>query len=58
MKKFKTLNFKHFLLLFYTLIVLNYLINIYNNSIIETLLEINYFDIASYFSAVYFPIFS
>ena len=47
MKKFKTLNFKYFLLLFYTLIVLNYLINIYNNSIIETLLETNYFDIAS-----------
>jgi len=47
MEKFKILNFKYFLLLFYTLIVLNYLINVYNNSIIGTLLETNYFDIMS-----------
>jgi hypothetical protein len=49
MKQFKTLRFKFFLLFFYTLIVLNYLTNVFNNSIIETLIEINFFDITSTF---------
>lgn len=47
MKKFKSLNTKHFLLCFYSLIVLNYLSNIFKNSIIETLLDANYFDMFS-----------
>ena len=47
MKKFKTLNIKHFLLCFYSLIVLNYLTNIFENPIIETLLATNYFDMFS-----------
>ena len=47
MKKFKTLNIKHFLLCFYSLIVLNYLSNIFENPIIETLLATNYFDMFS-----------
>ena len=47
MKKIKPLNIKHFLLCFYSLIVLNYLINIFNNSIIETLLDTNFFDLFS-----------
>ena len=47
MKKFKTLNIKHFLLCFYSLIVLNYLSNIFEKPIIETLLATNYFDMFS-----------
>ena len=47
MNKLKSLNTKHFLLCFYSLIVLNYLSNIFKNSIFESLLDTNYFDMFS-----------
>ena len=47
MKKLRKLNIKYYLLLLYSPIVINYLINLGKNSIKQSFLEINFYDLLS-----------